>query len=394
VWLVATTPLCAQTQPGTPAPKAKLEFDAPAEPPPIHLAPSSADDAYRIWARGEYLLWWTKNGPAPALVTTGSSADAFPGALGQPGTRVLFGDSGLNYGSSSGFRIILGGWFDCDNTIGIEGSGFMLQQRSTGFSAASDPLGNPALYLPVYRADLGREGVYRVADPVVGLNGNLNITSQSRLWDAEVNGIFNAVRNKCMSIDLLAGFRYADLTESLTINTDSTDFINNIRDVTTDSFATRNQYYAGQIGIRGAFRYDRFMVEAGAKVALGVNHENVAIGGLTTESGAGSTNPGMFPGGVFAQPSNLGSTFHNQFAVMPEVQLKLAYQVRPNVSAYVGYDFLYWNQVVRPGAQIDHSINPTQSLGGGLTGPAAPLPQFNHTDYWAHGVSFGVEIRY
>jgi len=29
-----------------------------------------------------------------------------------------------------------------------------------------------------------------------------------------------------------------------------------------------------------------------------------------------------------------------------------------------------------------------------LTGPANPAPQFNRTDFFAHGVSFGLEFRF
>src|SRR5208283_6095108 len=50
-----------------------------------------------IWASSDYLFWWSKNAPAPVpLVTTGSLADPIPGALGQPGTKVLFGDQTLD----------------------------------------------------------------------------------------------------------------------------------------------------------------------------------------------------------------------------------------------------------------------------------------------------------
>src|SRR5687767_11670098 len=62
--------------------------------------------APRIWGGADYLLWWVRKSPAPPLVVTGDPADAFPGALDQPGTRVLFGgDTGLDYGATSGLRL-------------------------------------------------------------------------------------------------------------------------------------------------------------------------------------------------------------------------------------------------------------------------------------------------
>src|SRR2546422_2933072 len=49
--------------------------------------------APRFWARAEYLYWWVSGDPVPPLATLGSPADPVPGALGQPGTTVLFDHS-------------------------------------------------------------------------------------------------------------------------------------------------------------------------------------------------------------------------------------------------------------------------------------------------------------
>ena len=93
----------------------------------------------------------------------------------------------------------------------------------------------------------------------------------------------------------------------------------------------------------------------------------------------------------------MGRRTANQFSVIPSVEMKLAYQFTERGRAMIGYDFIYWNQVVRPGNQIDRNLNQSQSPifgGGALVGLAAPLPLFNRTDFWAHGVNFGLEFRY
>ena len=71
------------------------------------------------------------------------------------------------------------------------------------------------------------------------------------------------------------------------------------------------------------------------------------------------------------------------------------------MGVYAGYSALYWNQVVRPGNQMDRGINLSQNqnpsfntAGGGLVGPALPAPQFNRSDFWAQGGTFGVEFQY
>src|SRR4051812_32561347 len=59
-----------------------------------------------FWASAEYLLWWVKAGPLPLpLIATGSTADPLPGALGQPGTSLVFGNTHNDYHTFSGVRI-------------------------------------------------------------------------------------------------------------------------------------------------------------------------------------------------------------------------------------------------------------------------------------------------
>jgi hypothetical protein len=97
---------------------------------------------------------------------------------------------------------------------------------------------------------------------------------------------------------------------------------------------------------------------------------------------------------VFTQPSNIGRTTDDHFAVSPQLGVKLRWKLTPALSANVGYDFLYWSSVVRPGNQIDHNLNATQFPGAGVIGALLPAPQFNRSDFFAQGVSFGLTFRY
>jgi hypothetical protein len=97
------------------------------------------------------MMAWLKNAPLPVpLVTTGNPNDNDPGALGQPGTRVLLGDSSVGYGTVSGVRASMGAWLDSAATVGIEGGGFVLERRSNGFFATSDNSGSPLLAFPFF----------------------------------------------------------------------------------------------------------------------------------------------------------------------------------------------------------------------------------------------------
>jgi hypothetical protein len=61
-----------------------------------------------LWVNTELLLWWMRGMHVPPLVTTGSLNDAQPGALGQPGTQIVFGDEDINDRLRAGGRLQFG----------------------------------------------------------------------------------------------------------------------------------------------------------------------------------------------------------------------------------------------------------------------------------------------
>ena len=81
------------------------------EPRPVGVpsdkAPLTAADAqaktFDLWASGEYLLWWIKNGRVPPLVTAGGD-----GVLGSPGARVLLDNLDFDNDVRHGARFALG----------------------------------------------------------------------------------------------------------------------------------------------------------------------------------------------------------------------------------------------------------------------------------------------
>ncbi len=127
------------------------------------------------------------------------------------------------------------------------------------------------------------------------------------------------------------------------------------------------------------------------KVAVGATFTDLSISGSTAVTFGGVTT--VTAGNLLALPTNIGNFSRDRFSAVPEVSAKLGYQIMPNVRAFVGYDFMYWTGVVRPGGAIDTTVNTTQ-LGGALTGAARPLPQFNASDYWVHGVNLGVKAAF
>ncbi|MCU0874428.1 MAG: BBP7 family outer membrane beta-barrel protein, partial [Pirellulaceae bacterium] len=101
-----------------------------------------------LWCEADYLLWWTKGMEIPPLVTSGTT-----GALGAPGTRILYGDETIFDDARSGFRVGLGSWFDCGRGYGLEGDYWMLGETTDHFRAASDSAGSPALFRPFFNVN-------------------------------------------------------------------------------------------------------------------------------------------------------------------------------------------------------------------------------------------------
>jgi hypothetical protein len=365
------------------------------------------DPGCRMWYRADYLLWWVRGAPAVPLVTAGNPADAVPGALGQPGTQVLLGDSPLNYRALSGARFALGGWLDTEALVGFEIDGFFLQRGTTSFSAASNANGVPALYVPLIdrtptSPNFNNEGSIAIADvPNAGIIGNTTVTTSIKLWGAEANGVFNVVRNGPLTVNALIGFRYLDLQENLSMQGSSIDITGvGINQYWLDSFSTRNHFYGGQLGFKMNYQTGNWSIEAIGKVALGSTNQTSDVAGGSLWSGAGFPQPpGFFPGGLLTEPSNIGQQGGNHFSVIPQIGLKVGYNLTSWAKATVGYDYLFWSGVVRPGNQIDRNVNFTQIPGaqpffGGPAGPAVPATRFNRSDFSATGVSFGLEFSF
>jgi hypothetical protein len=346
---------------------------------------------------GEYLLWWIKNSSVPPLVTTSPPGTPRAGAGVLPGAQVLFGGSDVDDQVRSGGRFTAGAWLDRAQTLGVEGWFFFLGERSVTFDTGFSP-GSPILGRPIVNAATGQGDAELVAFPGL-LAGSANVSAATRLLGAEGNLLCNLCCRPGARIDLLGGYRFLRLDESLGITENLTALADpsaGSRIIVADRFGTRNDFHGGQVGARATLWRGPWVLALAAKVALGANLEEADINGQTTFLTGGASVTQV--GGLLALPSNIGHFHHNRFAVVPEAGFNVGVYVTPYVRAYVGYTFLYWSDVVRPGDVIDTSLNPrqipTSLTAGPLTGPARPAFQFRQSDFWAQGINFGLEVRY
>jgi hypothetical protein len=362
------------------------------EPPP---------QTTRVWARGEYLLWWIRDSHVPVLLTSGAATDARPGALGMPGTLPLFGGD-VNNQVRAGGRFILGAWLDEDQETGIEASYLFLGERTVGTRAGGPGgVGSPVIARPFFDVLANREDASLISYPGL-IGGTAVVSSSSFLQGAETNISTKWWCGEQWRLDVLAGLRYLQLIEDLGITEDtqvsatSPAFAGNAIHV-ADHFTARNAFYGAQFGTRFQFRRGSWSLEVLSKVGLGDSHQSVDIHGQTANTPAGQ--PAFpVPGGLLALASNGGHFHQDTFAVVPEVGVNLGYQINRYVRIFTGYSFLYWSDVARPGDQIDRGINvnavPASRTFGVAAVPARPAFAFHGSDFWAQGVNFGLEVRY
>jgi hypothetical protein len=368
----------------------------------------------RWYVTTELLLWTARGTPVPPLVTQGVVNPAIsaitlnpanqallppgsppistllgPGSLGLPGTQVLFGGSDVNTGVQPGFRLMAGYWFTDDHLLGIEAGAFFLGQQTSRFSATS--FGDPILARPFTDAFTGIQTVEAVANPA--LVGTVSAAVKSQLWGGEANLRSNLCCHCGYSLDAIAGFRILGLDESLAVN-ETLRAVAGPANGTTfgiqDRFSANNRFYGAQIGAIQEFRRGAWFVDLSTKVALGTTQQMVNINGSSVINGT------AFPGGLLAQPTNIGPHTRDIFGVVPEVGVTIGYQFNDHWRAFAGYNFLFWNNVARAGNQVNTTVNQNQLPPAvtPLTGPAQPAFNFNGSEYWAQGVTLGLEFRY
>jgi hypothetical protein len=363
----------------------------------------------QFWVTLDYLLWWSKPGANPnVLVTAGSVNDSVPGGLGQPSTQVLFGGHTVDFGGISGVRVNAGWWLPCCPFVGVEAGFFTLGQTSAKFSAFSDPSGSPVIARPFINALDNSESAYIDSYPGAASGGvTVRFTTELDSWELNVAG--NMLRYCNFSWDLLGGFRALDLVENLDVRDYMSPlaagvftFLGGPADppgllTDFDHIHTSNHFYGGQIGSRMNWTWDRLELGVIGKAALGVTQQSITVDG-----GSSLLTPGSpavtAPGGIFALTSNMGRASRNIFTVIPEAGFNIGYQFTPHVGLQVGYSFLYWSNVVRPGNQVDRTVNPglvpTDQSYGNFTGPARPGLMPQTTDYWTQGLNVGLTFRF
>jgi len=375
--------------------------------------------APRFYGGAEYLLWSVKGAPLSVpLVSTGPDKEGFllnsnaTILYGSPLAPASGGNDTQNFKMFSGSRLTLGYQLDPARNVAVEVSGFALEKRSAGFYIAS---GSTPLRVPVYNnvpyltgggcdpqmpgvcvIPNGEDGV-PISVPDAGLSGSVSISNTLRLWGADAKLILPFYLHE-WTVSTLAGLSYLELRESFNMMTTlvgapTSQFYANESGYTIDEFGTRNQFLGALIGLRGQRAWGPFSVSLIGSLALGVSHETLDVYGYYQDFGAPFANSSG-PYGIFAMPANEGHFTKNEFAVVPEGQVKLGYDLTPSIRVTVGYDFLYDSNVIRPTDQINRNIPKGQTYQqDSPTSTSSPARIFKTTDFYAQGLNVGLNVR-
>ncbi len=357
----------------------------------------------RVWAQADYLHWWIQGYRVPPLVTTTPlRTGAFPGALPDPNATIVVGDKSLNGAGRPGVRARVGYWFDDCRQHGVQFEYFGLEGGGSQFLVNAAP--GTFVFRPFFNANpavnaFDAEQADRVSigsfsslySPAALLRRNLyccSVVAGGKESDVQTCRMF--------LVDVIAGYRHFHLGERLTIS-ETASFPPATTFDLVDRFETENQFHGGEIGLIAQMYRGPWKMEGIARVALGNNHATVAVDG----SGTTTTPPAppfASPGGLLAQPTNIGLSSADEFTAIPMFELAISRRVGNHLRVNVGYTFMWFSHAVRPGDQIDLAVdgrwlNPAFVPPG--TPPAVrPARRFETSSFWVQGINFGLEWNY
>jgi hypothetical protein len=359
------------------------------------------------WGKDEFLLWWIKPGNLPPLALR-SRSTRIP-TLNDPNSTILIGNETVSTSTHAGGSFSWGWSVNNNDTVGFEVVYFFLGTRTNAQIAGSPWVNTNEFISRPYTWPQVNNGVFQLVPSglpvhIPGeLRGGIRAAISARATGWEINGVGNLIATNYLQLDALFGWRYFQFNEGLRIDQEMFQLDTNTGNPLgwariSEQIDAHNQFHGGQLGLRGEFRTSSFFVDFSGKVALGVNNQTVRTSGQTLFASPGFNYTQLAPGGLLIMPSNSGRFTSDPFTVLPEGTIRIGIRSGSHRRFYVGYNFMYLSDVVRPGDQLDLVVNsnqlPTARTGVPLVGPDRPLMQIRSSDLWVQGLMIGFETRY
>jgi hypothetical protein len=311
------------------------------------------------------------------------------GRLGEPDTSILYGNDRLETRHNDRFvgtRITLD-WMNAGQTLGLEGRGFFLERDSTYFKATSD--GSTLLARPFFTPE-GISASAVIAGPTAlgPAAGGFVGYSRVELFGEEANVVLPLATGAMFRWDLLVGSRFLQMRDRLFLTATGHPLLDpNILFGLGDQFEVHDAFYGAQVGLRGQYTWGNWYVDARGTIALGGDDQQIrTAGAITFQTPSQRT---VVPYGLAVRPSNLGTFERGELDLVTEVAINAGYRLTRHVSLFAGYTFLYWNNPIRAGDQVDLVVNANQT--GSPSRPAVP---FKTDAFWAQGVNVGLDLHW
>ena len=338
-----------------------------------------------FWFSAEGLAWGVSKQRMPPLLATFPNGTSEIAILqgSATGASTLVDENNLPGNFRAGARFTAGFWLPCCDCLGLEASYFFLGKR-TSSAFFNSPNGSPILAIPFVDAATGQQrfGITAHPGPPIPVGGSFAFDASSFMWGAELNLRQKLCCGPCYFIDLLYGYRHIQLQDSINI-VDVESPVQGQSVTIWENFSTRNLFNGGQIGIEGEWHFrPRWFVGGQFKIALGNMTQTVTINGVAIPPFDPFGNSNLT---LHAENSNIGKFTRNTFAVAPEAELKLGFDVTDHLRVWVGYDVLYLSSVVRAGDQIDTTFSFPPGQG------PRPAVLFRTTSWVGQGVNLGVQ---
>jgi hypothetical protein len=358
-------------------------------------------DADYIFGSFDYVLFWVRNNPTPGLVQVIPPQLSHVDELPPDAAVTIFGDKGTDPGAFDGIRAMVGMWLTPNHCWGVDGSYLHLFQRSDSFFIHSN--GVPVIGREFVDPAIKDRFIFLQLSTPEGDSAFVDVKAPVEMYTFDANLRRQGPSVFSDRVDYLAGIRYLNLRDAITIDSGFT-----AHDPATgaligsaashESFRASNKFYGTQVGLDAHSHWGCLTLDLLGKVAMGWVHQEASISGFATTVLADGTTT-FFPNEsiLYVQKTNVGSHSRDRFAVVPELLVKLGYQITPHVRACVGYDLLTVTSVERSGAAIDPAVNPSKTQFIQVRQPSdivRPAFQFHGTDFWAQGITFGLTVTY
>jgi len=341
------------------------------------------DDVPQVWVTPEYVHYWQNTTTKlPELLSIADPTDSFP--IGS-----YYGNKGISWNDGNGAKLTVGAWIDEKKQYGIELTGFYIPKQTQ--SVEFNPLpGNVDTFFDDFNTGSPShlKQNFFPSDPA----SSASFQYSTEQYGGEANGLIHVgtwepTNGIKVNVDGLGGFRYFGLQDSY-----SDQYLEpNAGFFYFDNFKTENNFYGANFGAHIRVECKRFFAEITPKVALGVTDESLDVSG----SNVVPFNPG--PGGFYASGNKLGQHSSTPFAYLPQVTVKLGYNINGTIEAFVGYDALYLSDVARVENQISTQLDGNQMAGFGFTpgGPADASPAYgvSSSSLFEQGVTAGLTFK-